>query len=117
MRHAIAVLAVGMILFTLTGCAVQYITPVRPPTGFFITNVEAPLSVNFSKTPVCDKRGSSSTYYFRDPIFTGLDFAWGEADLKSAAAAGNLATVEYADYEALTIFGIWGKFTVTAYGN
>ena len=46
-----------------------------------------------------------------------MNFAWGEADARAAAAQGNLKSVEYADYELLSIFGVFGKFTVTTYGN
>ncbi|MBM3334176.1 hypothetical protein FJY63_05900 [Candidatus Sumerlaeota bacterium] len=118
MKRQIALLVVLVAgLTSLTGCTIAYVTPVRPPTGVFISTFKAPLSVDFSSTPICEKRGSASTFYFRDPIFTGLDFAWGEADAHAAAAQGNLKTVEYADYELLGILGIFGKFTVTAYGN
>lgn len=116
MRATIAAIGAVACLVFSTAC-MSYITPVRPPQGLMLTTITAPLTVNYSNTPVCTKRGAASTYYVRDVIFTGMDFAWGEADLKAAAANGNLKTVEYADYEVLSIFQIFGKFTVTAYGN
>jgi len=118
MRRKIAsFLAIVAGSMSLTGCAIGYLAPVRPPTGAFISTFKAPLSVDFSNTPVCTKQGTASTYYFFNPFFPPIDFAWGEADAKAAAAQGNLKNVEYADFELLTIFGIFGKFTVTAYGN
>ncbi|MGD2175840.1 MAG: hypothetical protein PVJ27_10595 [Candidatus Brocadiaceae bacterium] len=113
----IALLGLMCVLaLSLLGCA-EYLTPVRPPGGALITVISAPLSVDFKDTPVCSKQGSASTFYFHDPLFTGMDFAWDRAGLKEAATDGELTAVEYADYTYLRILGIFGKFTVTAYGR
>jgi hypothetical protein len=109
------VLVVGAV--SLTGCAMDYTAPVQPPSGFLITSVKAPLTIDFDQTPVCRKRGSASTHYFYEPFFTHIDFAWGDADMRSALRDGRMSSVEYADYELLSIFGIYGKFTVNVYGN
>jgi hypothetical protein len=111
MLLASTVLALG-----LAGCA-AYQAPVRPPQGLLFTTITAPLSTNFKSTPVCTKRGVAETTYLRDPLFTGLSFAWGEAGVKEAAMNGGLTAVEYADYEYMLAFGIFGKFRVIAYGQ
>jgi len=100
----------------LMGCA-SYRTPVRPPTGLLMTELSAPLTTNFHRTPVCAKQGSVETTFFREPILTGLSFSWGEAGIREAAANGGLTTVEYADYHVTIVLGIFGKFKVTAYGQ
>ena len=115
--RSVAILAlVGVLIATSCGCT-TFRTPVKPPTGLLFTQVSAPLSVNFDKTPVCTKQGMAKTFYFHDPILTGMNFAWGRAGIYEAAKAAGLETVEYADYRYTMIFGIFGTFEVTAYGN
>ncbi|MCD6569190.1 MAG: hypothetical protein J7L53_00625 [Deltaproteobacteria bacterium] len=107
-----------LVLFStlLTGCAF-YLAPFQPPQGGILTNVKAPLSVNFDSTPVCSTYGDASTFYVRDILLTGQTIAWGRCDIETAAKNGNLATVEYADYEYLQVLGIFGLMKVTAYGK
>ena len=109
----------GALALALTGCGTpQYLAPVRPLRySFLYTHTAAPLTVDFDKTPVCTKVGTASSHYVLEPFLTKLDFAWGKTDLREAAANGGLTTVEYADYEMTVVLGIYGKFTINAYGN
>ena len=115
MRLGFLVTAAATTLF-LAGC-ISMRAPVQPPVGLLFTSYKAPLSVNYDETPVCEKRGEASTLCVRDVIFTGLTLAWGKAGLDDAARAGGLTTVEYADYEYLSILGVFGQFKVIAHGR
>jgi hypothetical protein len=53
----------------------------------------------------------------RDPIFTGLDFAWDDASIQAATEKGDFDRVDYADGEIFTVLGIFGKFTVRVHGE
>ena len=106
----------------LTGCGglADFRAPVVPPQGAIMTDVCAPLTADFDRTPVCAKEGTASTYFVRIPITLlshWLTFAWGDGDIKTAAANGGLKTIAYADYQSLVILGVYGRFTVKAYGE
>ena len=109
----------GALALGVTGCGPpQYLAPVKPLRySALYTHIAAPLTVDFKETPVCTKVGTASSYYLHDPVVTRLDFAWGRVDLREAAMNGGLTSVEYADYEVRALLGIWGKFTIKAYGN
>jgi len=100
----------------LAGC-ISMRAPVQPPTGLLFTSYKAPLSVNYDATQVCEKHGEASTLCVRDVFITGLTVAWDKAGLDDAARAGGLTTIEYADYEYLSVLGVFGKFKVIAYGR
>ncbi len=93
--------------------------PVTPPLGRFVSVYRAPLSVGPCEIP--PRRltvGKSKTQRFHDIFITGLDYAWGDASLEEAIEDGELTRVYYADYETLVIlFGLYGQFTVYAYGE
>ena len=107
-------------VFWLAGCGLgtmSYRVPVRPPQGALVTVYRAPLTTNFSNTPVGKREGRASVYYIRDPFISYLDFSWGDADIKTAAQNGRLMKVEYADYEIIQVLGIFGKMTVVVWGK
>lgn len=102
-----------------TSCAF-YTAPVVPPNGLLFTNIKAPLTVHYDKTPVgrdSKKYSARSTKYFRDFLITGLGFAWDEAAVSTIVREGGIEKVAYADYEALCILGIYAEFTVEVYGQ
>lgn len=113
----LAPLIIGAILFSGQGCATHYSAPFRPPGGLLVTSVRAPLSTHFNNTPVRAEHGEASTIYMRDCIFTGIDVAFQECDIASAVKKGDLATVDYADYDYFQILGIFGRMKVNAYGS
>lgn len=79
--------------------------------------MRAPLTHDFHETPLSPKHGTAVVTYVQDPILTGLNFAWGDADIASAAQKGGIDRVQYADYELLSVLGIYVRFTVHAYGD
>jgi hypothetical protein len=103
-------------LLAAAGC-VSWHAPVLPPSGLLFTNYKAPITTDFDRTAVVTKKGSVSTQFIRDIIFTGQGIAWDEATLQGAARAGNIQHIHYADYEVLSVLGVYAKFTTTVYGD
>ncbi len=105
-------------LFAVAGCANSLRAPVRPPGGLLFTNYQAPLTTNFSETSRGAKVGTGEAMYLRIPlIFVNPDLAWGDASIQTAARNGGITTVQYADYEYLTVLGIFSKVTVRVHGD
>ncbi len=104
----------------LSGCAMNYISPVKPPMGGMVTVVKAPLTYDFDKTP-CNqnlvKVSQNQTYYVHDILLTGMNIAWDGVDIPMIARKGGLTKVYYADYEFLNVLGVFAKYTVNVYGN
>lgn len=118
LKHLVVLALLGSMLL-LTGCGMAYLAPVKPPQGFLISTFKAPLTVDVNETPVSGdlKHASKNkTYYFHDILFTGLDFAWGEVDVPQIARAAGITKVSYAEYELLSILGVYAEFTVHVYG-
>lgn len=101
-------------MFLLQGCVSAPEAPFVPSTGMFYTEIQAPLMTNYNNQKFIKTYGQSTSthvaYYF-------LSFAVGEAALNKAIKDGFLKNVAYADYEWFSILGMYGKLTVTAYGN
>jgi len=91
----------------LSGCLSA---PFQPPMGAF-TAINAPLSVEYDKTPITMKRGSASCINV-----LGL-FAIGDASTHTAAQNGRLTMIHHLDYEYFNLLGIYQKTTVNAYGE
>ena len=126
MQRSMLLLALAAICIAASGCAagrqgthcsmMRERTPVMPPAGFIVTAYKAPLTVDFNEVPVKTQRGSVSSFYLRIP-FTRLDFAFSDVSLDAAAKKGGLSEASYADYRKIQILGIFGVFTVNAYGE
>lgn len=109
----------------LFGCGAAPKTPVRPPFGYAYTYYKAPLTTNFTgedgePTPTTySKYGTSKAHYFGIPFFFGgsIRFGWGNGDLEEAARNGGLSEIYYADYETLSVLGVYTEFTSYAYGE
>lgn len=122
MNRLVYISSLIIALLILAGCAssVQYLAPVKPPTGGLLWSYKAPLSTDMNRTDSdmeMIKVSSKKTYYFHDMIFTGIDLAWGSADIPNIARYGGIKEVCYADYEILNILGIYAEFTVNVYGH
>ncbi len=100
----------------LNGCIVAFRTPVMAPQGVLFSRTRMPLTVNYGDTPVCRDSGSATSCYLYEPV-TGLTFAWNSCSIEAAARAGGLSSVHYADYELMHVLGVFGRVTVTAYGD
>ena len=99
-----------------SGCVV-YRAPFKPPAGWLVTQVTVPATTRFADTPVGTAKGSTASFYFHEPVFTGANFAWSDCSIGKAARKGKLTTVHYADYEFIQFLGVFGRMAVTAYGE
>ena len=116
---AVRLTVLGAALAVLVGCT-TYFAPVKPPQGVLFTDIKAPLTVNFNRTPcgaATKKFSKSNTSFFFDFIFTWSGFAWDDVSVGKIAREGGISEIAYADYEALLILGVFGKTTVNVYGN
>ncbi len=107
-----------LILFAV-GCG-RFKMPVIPPQGLLFTGIKAPITTNYDHTPTPEQIShisQSSTHYFRDIIFTRLDFSWGDVAVKTIADLNGFKRIYYADYEYLNILGIYAKLTIKVYGS
>ena len=109
-------LAAMAVAFSGCGTGLYPRVPVKPGPGFIFASYQAPLMVNYDKTKVSKKHGEAWTYYIYEP-FLGTSWSWGDASIEAAAAKGGVKTVNHADYKWLGVLGMFGQFTVTAYGE
>lgn len=110
-----------VVLFGCSGVRTKpaYYAPVSPPPGLIFSLVKAPLTYNFKENPVGDsvkKMTCTSTLWFNIPVYN-YEFAFGNADIGRIAMKEGIEKVSYADYQILTVLGIFAKFTVNIYGN
>jgi hypothetical protein len=105
----VSLLAVMFVLvLATTGC---YSAPVVPPVGMLYSDIDAPLTTEYSAQNVTMKEGMASSM-----SILGL-IAWGDCSVEAAAKAGSLGQVNYADYHYFNVLGVYQKFTVKAYGQ
>jgi hypothetical protein len=64
-----------------------------------------------------DRKGTAQTQYVLVPWPLSIDIAWGEAGLKQACEDGGIRKLKGADYEYLSVLGLYQQFTVYAYGE
>jgi hypothetical protein len=107
-------IAVGLIG---VACAAPIRAPVVPPAGAFFSDIQAPLTLDYTSTQAGSKRGEASTIYVQDPIFTGIAISWGDATIKAAARQGRITEIRYADYRVLRVLGFFVRYTTLVYGE
>jgi len=113
-----AALAAVLALTACLGCAGSATLPVAPPIGFLFTRHSAPLETNFEATSVGAKTGVARVHHLYDPILTGLPLVtWGDGSLEQAARNGGISQVNYADYELLSVLGIYVQISVEVSGD
>jgi hypothetical protein len=113
MRATRRLLPALLVVLVATGCS-MWKAPVVPPRGLLFTKYRAPLTPEVSGVPVTEKVGEHTSRYFAYSLFS---VAWDEMDIEAAAREGGLSKVHYADYEALSILGLYAQVTVRAYGE
>ncbi|MFA5206836.1 MAG: TRL domain-containing protein [Lentisphaeria bacterium] len=114
-RLCLAGLTAAALLAVCGGC---YTAPFKPPQGVVFTQVKAPLMINQKHTPVATASGSVESSCIRIPNpWVPLSVAWDDCSVENAAKAGGITNVHYADYEFLSVLGIYNRMTVTAYGD
>lgn len=68
--------------------------------------------IDLDSTSIGQKSGEASTEYIFDPILTGMSGSWGDCSLEAAAREGQLNKVGTADYEFMSVLGVYAKTTV-----
>ena len=92
--------------------------PVKPSVGVLFAHQLAPLQTDFDNTSFGKKTGSAEVRYLRDSIITGLPLAsWGSASIEDAARDGGITNVRHADYELLSVLGIYVELKTVVYGD
>jgi len=104
MKLSIKVIAAVMASGLIAGCASIV------PVGAIYTGVQLPVtnatgSVNYNTT------GTATCKSILCLV------AWGDASIKAAAENGKITKVNSVDYSADSLFGIYGKYTTTVYGD
>ena len=103
-----SIIFVGLIAIALLlmGCAATVSSPLP---GFLYTDVQAPLAVTSNS-------GSSKVGTAEAVSILGF-FASGNAGIDAAAKQGGITKIQYVDYHAKNILGIYAKYTVYVYGE
>ena len=107
MKNKLGMAVVAFLSMFVTGCLTA---PFEPPVGLF-TDVQAPLSIDHSKTVVTSKRGKATAI-----SVLGL-VAVGDASTQAAAEDGRLKVIHHLDYRYLNVLGIYQSATVIAHGE
>ena len=109
-----------MLALVAAGCTNSYVAPLKPPTGAFVSTQTVPLTVKTPPTGLSFEglsKGSTESCYFLWPYPT-FDMAWGDAfALGKANHSGHLSSIAYAEVEVLTVFSLFGRYTVNVYGT
>ena len=92
------------LLLLFTGCATPY------PTGLIITDVQMPVTVTGNVGAPVKTGTAQATSWF------GL-VATGDASIEAAKKSGNITKVYHVDWDAYNVLGIYGRYTVTVYGE
>lgn len=131
LRRPLMALLVAGLGIAATGCATvrrapvfgaMPKAPVVPPTGWIFTDIQAPmdydLNNNGQSTPLEGlRKGSSEVMYINPWPLISVPISFGDASIQESAGAGNISTVEYADYEYFNVIGVYSTMTVNAYGQ
>jgi hypothetical protein len=100
----IVLVGLAGLLFILTGCATIY------PSGAIYTNVQLPVTVTDNAgTPM--KTGTAQATSILGLVATG------DASIEAAKKNGNITKVYHVDWDAMNVLGIYGRYTVTVYGE
>ena len=92
------------LLFLFTGCATLY------PSGAIYTNVQLPVTATDNVgTPM--KTGTAQATSILGLVATG------DASIEAAKKNGNITKVYHVDWDAMNVLGIYGRYTVTVYGD
>lgn len=96
--RALKIVAAMLLLTLLTGCLYM--------------NVQRPLGVDFDKTELGLKEGTSEV---QSVLWL---FAWGNGGTKAAAENGGIKVIRHADTKVFSVlFGLYSKVTTIVYGD
>ena len=88
-----------------------YSAPVMPAAAGLYMNTKAPLDTHFDPTQLGAKTGKASVR----TVFWMV--AWGDASASAAAKDGGIKTIRHADYEYLSVLGLYQSFTTVVHGD
>jgi len=109
MRKMTPVVAIVMLVgvgFLMQGCAIV----MAPTIGTIYTDVKAPSAVG-DQTVKAEKVGKASVTNILGILATG------DASIDAAMKNGNITKIHHVDYQATSILGIIGTYTVYVYGE
>lgn len=108
MKRSVLGRALVVGLLATTGCTV--VAPVVPPPAL-IQNYQAPLDIDHDQSQLGSKRGTSSTQNVLGVV------SWGDGSTRAAAQNGGISTIRSADYEFVSYFGVYSKYTTIVHGD
>ena len=108
------IFATLFVMLLLQGCVSAPKAPFVPANGILYTEIKAPLTTELTNQKVVKTYGTASTTHIAYYI---LNIAIGDASLQEAIKDGLLKNAAYADYEWLSVLGIYGKLKVNVYGE
>ena len=104
MKKVLLMMTVLMLMASLVGCAsIQ-------PIGIAYTDLNLPLNAT-SNDGKASKVGTSEC----KSVLTLV--AWGDCSIETAKKNGGITKVHHIDFDVNNILGIYGKYTVTVYGE
>lgn len=92
----------------LTGCLRAQVIP---PMGCIYSQFDAPLDIDYDKTPVTGKKGTAQSISVLGCV------ALGDASAKAAAKDAGISTIEHADYTYFNVLGVIQKYDTVVYGQ
>jgi hypothetical protein len=104
----------------LSGC-IQINAQFVPPSGVLYTSVKAPLTVRFNNTPVTDKRVTENKEFMQVPVKLGggmmPSIGFDDESGDNVFSDQRLSEVDYADYEYMSVLGIYARTRINYYGK
>jgi hypothetical protein len=86
------------------------VAPVVPPPAL-VQSYQAPLDIDNDASQLGSKRGTSSTQNVLGLV------SWGDGSTRAAAQDGGISTIRSADYEFVSYFGVYSKYTTIVHGD
>lgn len=94
------------------GAAGCYVTPVKPPPGWIVSNIRAPLSAdNQGVSTVGAKTGTATVENYLGIISTG------DCSIERAVKDVKITKISYCDYEYFNVLGVYQRFTIIVHGD
>jgi TRL-like protein family len=107
MKRLIGCASAAVAVVLLNGC-VMPMGPVGGVAGTIYTDVSGPVLAT----------GNSGGTKVGEATSTGiLGFATGDSSIKAAAASAGITKIQHVDYHTTCVLGVYGKTTVTVYGE
>ena len=108
-------IVLSMFLMLGAGCANTFDAPLRPAPGLFFTSYTIPLTTEFDGQQVSGliKTETETAYLFWP--YPSFDVAWDNGRDRYFQASRQ-SSIQYADLEVFTVFGIFGRYRVNYYG-